>query len=391
MSSRLIAIWVVARREIVTRGRSKAFRISTGLLLLGLILGIAIPATLMRSTTHFTVAVVNDPGTEIRHAITVQAVSAGITVTSRPAASRSAAAGLVENGAASAAVIGTRELIWKNTENARLAQVLTSAVTQSVLSIRARDLGLTPAQLGGLLAAARPEVTRLHPKPDRGPQQIIALIGIILLFVAINFYGSYVLTGVVEEKTSRVVEVLLSRVRPADLLAGKVAGIGALGISQFAGLAIAAAAALAITRPPDLPAGTIPFIGSVVIWFIVGYSFYSLLYGALGALASRTEDAQAAAAPLTVFLMLAYFGAFATIASPQAWWVTAGSLFPPTAPIFMPLRTALTNVPAWQIATALALTIVAIIALVRIGGRIYRGAVLHTSGRLSLRQAWHIG
>lgn len=390
MSPRLTAIWVVARRELVTRGRSKAFRISTAVLLLGLIAGIAIPATLMRSTTHYTVAV-TDASAGIRTAITEQAASAGITVTIRPAANRAAAVALVETGAASAAVIGTRELIWKNTEISRLAQALTSAVAQSALSIRARDLGLTPAQLGSLLGTARPQVTRLHLRADRGPQQIIALIGIIMLFIAINFYGSYVLTGVVEEKTSRVVEVLLARVRPADLLAGKVAGIGALGISQFAGLAAAAAAVLTITRPPDLPAGTVSLIASVVVWFILGYSFYSLLYGALGALASRTEDAQAAAAPLTVFLMLAYFGAFATMASPQAWWVTAGSLFPPTAPIFMPLRTALTDVPAWQIATALALTIAAIVALIRIGGRIYRGAVLHTTGRLSLRQAWHIG
>lgn len=391
MISRLTAIWVVARRELVTRGRSKAFRISTAVLLLGLILGIVVPATFMRSTTHYTVALVTDTNPGLRSAITEQAASAGITVTVRPAAGRSAAVALVETSAASAAVIGTRELIWKSTENSRLAQVLTSAQALSLLSARARSLGLTHAQLGGLLAPAQPEITRLHPRPDRGPQQIIALIGIIMLFIAINFYGSYVLTGVVEEKTSRVVEVLLARVRPADLLAGKVAGIGALGIGQFAGLAAVAAAALAITRPPDLPAGTFAFIVGVVVWFILGYSFYSLLYGALGALASRTEDAQAAAAPLTVLLILTYLGAFAALANPEAWWVTAGSLFPPTAPIFMPLRTALTDVPAWQVAAGLALTIIAILALIRIGGRIYRGAVLHTSGRLSLRQAWHIG
>jgi ABC-2 type transport system permease protein len=101
-----------------------------------------------------------------------------------------------------------------------------------------------------------------------------------------------------------------------------------LGIGQSAALAAVAAVTQEITRPARLPAGTLPIIASVVLWFILGYSFYSVLYGAFGALASRTEDAQAAAAPLTGFMLLIYFGAFMTIASPAAWWVTAASLSP---------------------------------------------------------------
>jgi ABC-2 type transport system permease protein len=228
----------------------------------------------------------------------------------------------------------------------------------------------------------------LQPEPDRGPQTLIALVGMVLLFVALNFYGTYVLTGVVEEKSSRVVEVLLARVRPADLLAGKVLGIGLLGLGQFLALAVAAAVTLQIVQPPDLPSGTTPLIGIVVLWFVLGYSFYSVLYGALGSLASRTEDAQAAASPLTVVMLLAYFGAFSAVASPDAWWVTLGSLFPPTAPMFMPVRAGLTAVPAWQMALAVVLMALAIVALIRAGGRLYRGAVLHTAGRLRLRQAW---
>jgi ABC-2 type transport system permease protein len=109
---------------------------------------------------------------------------------------------------------------------------------------------------------------------------------------------------------------------------------------------------------------------------------------ALGALAARAEDAQVAAAPLTGFLLLAYFGAFSAMAKPSGWWITVASLFPPTAPIYMPLRAALTDVPAWQVAVAVLLMVLAILGLVRIGGRLYRGAVLHTAGRLRIRQAW---
>ncbi len=111
-------------------------------------------------------------------------------------------------------------------------------------------------------------------------------------------------------------------------------------------------------------------------------------YGALGSLASRTEDAQAAATPLTVVMLLAYFGAFSKVANPDASWATLGSLFPPTAPMFMPIRAGLTDVPAWQMALAVVLMGLAIAALVRVGGRLYKGAVLHTAGRMRLRQAW---
>jgi ABC-2 type transport system permease protein len=390
MRSRLRTIAVIAGREFVTRGRSKAFRISSALLLVGLVIGIVLPTSLNRSTNHFTVALVQ-ASTNVRNAISAQAAAAGITVTSRSAANRAAAVQRVETGRATAAVVGTQELIWKKAENARLAQVLTAALTQVDIGRRAHDLGIAPAQLDQLFAPTKPTLTLLHPQPNRGPQTIITLIGIILLFVALNFYGAYVLTGVVEEKSSRIVEVLLARTRPADLLVGKVSGIGLLGLSQFAGMGIVAAITLQITQPPNLPADATALITSVVVWFVLGYAFFSLLYGALGALASRSQDAQAATAPLTVFMMLIYFGAFASISSPRSWWVTAASLFPPTAPIFMPMRTALADVPAWQIAAAAILMVLAILALIRAGGRIYRGAVLHTGGRLGIRQAWHRG
>jgi len=171
--------------------------------------------------------------------------------------------------------------------------------------------------------------------------------------------------------------------------AGKVLGIGLLGIGQFLALAAVAAATLQIVKPPNLPSGTLPLIAIVVLWFVLGYGFYSVLYGAMGSLASRTEDAQTATAPLTTVMLLAYFGAFSAIGNPTAWWVTLGSLFPPTAPMFMPLRAGLTDVPAWQMAVAVVLMALAIVGMIQVGGRLYRGAVLHTAGRLRIVQAWH--
>jgi ABC-2 type transport system permease protein len=386
MRHNLHGVWVIALREMTVRARSKAFRVSSVVMLVSLILGIVVPAMALRDDDHHTVAVVG--AGDLSTAIAQQAAVAGLTVEVRVAGDRAAAVAMVRAESVEAAVAELDEVIWKNGADSDLAPVLGNAITQTMISRRAAATGLTPVGLAALLAPAAPTVTVLELEPDRTPQMIIALIGMILLFVALNFYGSYVLTGVVEEKSSRIVEVLLARIPASRLLAGKVAGIGLLGIGQFVALGVIAAVTLQIVRPPDLPPTTLPMIGGIVMWFVLGYAFYSVLYGAFGALASRVEDAQTAVAPLTAFLMLGYFGAFAILGNPDAWWVTAGSLFPPTAPMFMPLRAALTTVPAWQVAAAVALMLVAIPLLVRVGGRLYRGAVLHTAGRLNLRQAW---
>lgn len=387
MRQRLSTIWVIARREVVMRARSKAFRISTALLVVAMAAGIAIPVIVTRGPARYTVAVTSSAA-GLPAAIHAAAGAAGVTVAIRDVPSRAAGTALVESGAASAAVAGDRTVIWKSAVDKRLGPVLTTALAGVTIGRRAAAMGLTAAQAAALLAPARPAVTLLHPQPDRTPELAIAMVGMILLFTALNLYGSYVLTGVVEEKSSRVVEVLLARVQPADLLAGKVTGIGLLGIGQFALLGAVAAVTLQAVHPPRLPPGVALLIAGVVAWFILGYAFYSVLYGALGALASRTEDAQAAIAPVTVIMVLIYLSAFAAVTRPHAWWVTACSLFPPTAPIFMPLRTALTSVPAWQVAAAMILMIVSTAALMRVGGRVYRGAVLRMGQRVRLREAW---
>ena len=388
MRTRLAMIWTIARRDLSMRARSKAFRISSAVMLLGLVLGIVVPAYFLHNSTRYTVAVVTAGGGSLPAAVATQAAAAGITVEIRDVADRRAGVALVEAGTAQAAVL-PGEIVWRNAPDSRLAPVLNASVARVAVTIRAQALGLTSQQVSGLFAVVPPTITRLDPTPDRGPQTLIALLGMVLLFVALNFFGAYVLTGVVEEKASRVVEVLLARVRPADLLAGKVLGIGLLGIGQFFGLAAVAAVTLQIVRPPNLPSGTLPLIGIVVLWFVLGYGFYSVLYGAMGSLASRAEDAQAATAPLTAVMLLVYFGAFSAVGNPTAWWVTLGSLLPPTAPMFMPLRAGLTDVPAWQMVGAVVLMVLAIVGMIKAGGRLYRGAVLHTAGRLRIGQAWH--
>ena len=125
------------------------------------------------------------------------------------------------------------------------------------------------------------------------------------------------------------------------------------------------------------------------MWFVLGYALYAMVYGALGALASRTEDAQSVAAPVTYVLVAAFWASFMAIsANPDSAWSQLLSLFPATAPLAMPGRIALGAAAWWEPLLAVALTLAAIAGLVVLAGRVYTGGVLHTGPRLKLRDAW---
>jgi ABC-2 type transport system permease protein len=381
-------LMLVARRELAVRVRSTAFRLSTIILLAATVAGIAIAAALLGHTQRFTVAVTAQAPPAVAAAVRADGNTAGLQVTVVTAAGRAAAVRSVEQGHVAAAVAAGGEIIWKANPNSALQPVLNAAVQQAIITQRAASLGLSADATAQLLAPVRVPLTQLHSQSQRTARTIIAYISVLLLYLAIAVYGGYVLTGVVEEKSSRVVEVLLSRVPPASLLGGKIAGIGLAALAQFLAVAAAAMATLLLTRPSGLPPGTYTAIPALVVWFVLGFAFYSMLYGSLGSLASRAEDAQAAAAPVIALIAGIYVLAIMAMANPGAGWVTIVSMLPPTAPIIMPLRAALVTVPAWQMVAAIALMLTAIYLLFRAGGRLYQNAVLRTGARLRLREAW---
>jgi len=197
-----------------------------------------------------------------------------------------------------------------------------------------------------------------------------------------------VLTGVLEEKASRVVEVLLARVPARAVLAGKIAGIGLLGLAQIAVIALAALVTVAIVGSIHLPAVRGGVLAWALVWFVLGYALYATMYGALGSLGSRTEDAQSVAGPATVVLLVAYFASFFMIAQPASAAAKAVSYFPLTAPLAMPGRIAMGATAWWEPVFAAVLTLATIIGLVLLAGRIYTNAILHSGPRLSLKDAW---
>jgi len=210
----------------------------------------------------------------------------------------------------------------------------------------------------------------------------------LVLFFAISTYGATVLSGVVEEKSSRTVEVLLARMPARNLLAGKIVGIGLLGLAQIAAIAVVALVAASLTDSFDVPAVRGSVLVWAVVWFVLGYALFATVFGTLGSLASRTEDASSVTGPVTILLVLGFMVSFAAIGSADTTWAQMVSWLPITAPLAMPNRMAMGAATWWDPLVAVPLTLATIAGLVVLGGRIYTRAILHTGATLSLGEAW---
>jgi ABC-2 type transport system permease protein len=218
---------------------------------------------------------------------------------------------------------------------------------------------------------------------------VIANVGVIFLFISIFSFGYWVLSGVIEEKQSRVVEVVLSTVRPRDLLMGKVFGIGVLGLAQLLVLIVTALVAANVVGRFELPPTTLPALVQLIIWFVLGYVLYSTLFGVLGALASRMEEASNVTMPIQFLAMGSYFLAILVVLrDPESLVARLASFFPPAAPMVVPMRAALDGIEWWEVLLSIGVTVAFIYGLFVVGARIYSGAVLKTGGRTRLRDAW---
>jgi ABC-2 type transport system permease protein len=197
-----------------------------------------------------------------------------------------------------------------------------------------------------------------------------------------------VLQGVVEEKSSRVVEVVLGAVAPRHLLAGKIFGIGALGLIQVLLIAFTGLMAMQFAEGVDLPPVTVGAVGVVLMWFVLGFAFYASGYAVAGSLVSNNEDAQNASFPLTLLLMAGYFVSGSALGGgADTALLRILSIVPPFSPMVMPLRQVAGEAAPWEVALAVALMLLAIAVMIRIGGRVYSGALLRTGGRAKLRDA----
>jgi ABC-2 type transport system permease protein len=213
-------------------------------------------------------------------------------------------------------------------------------------------------------------------------------VGLIALLTVLLFYGQAVAQGVTEEKSSRVLELLLTTLSPRTLLTGKVLGIGLLGLAQ---LLLAGGTALVAGRlagGAGLPPAAPETIALVVLWFVLGYAFYSVAFAAAGALVSRQEDLQSATTPITVALIVAFYLALIVAnGNPNAPIAQIAAFLPPFAPMVVPTRVVLGDMNALGLIAAVVVDLTATAALIVLAGRIYERAILQIGAPVKLRLA----
>lgn len=381
--------WLVALREMRERSRSRAFQISMVVMVVVVLVAIIVPALLDKGPGTKHVGVTGSVPTGLAQVLQAQGKAAGGTIRVRTYGTLASGEDAVRAGKVDLLVVNGRRLEWRRQTDDQLKAVVVGALQLVEVQQRAATAGIDQAALQALLAPVQITNVELGSVAGRTPDdETAAFIMAVLLLIALSTYGNLVLSGVVEEKSSRVVEVLLARMPARALLAGKVAGIGLLGLAQFGVIALVALIATKSVDSVDIPAARGSVIAWAVVWFVLGYALYAMAYGALGSLASRPEDAQSAAGPVMAVMLVAYVSAFAAVGKPESGIAQLASFLPPTAPLAMPTRIAMGATAWWEPVAAAVLAVAAIAALVQFGGRVYAGAVLHAGPAVRLRDAW---
>ena len=383
--------WEIARRDFVQRAKSKVFLIST-VTIVFLVLSVGpLIATATGNDPPQEIGVVGDLEADFESAARGAAAEFDLEVRFTEFGSVGEGEEALRNRDVRVVLTPDRELIWREEPS----QVLTAIVSSAVQSIERNqiiaELGLTPEESEALLVPAPLAGRSLEtPDPETEPRRIAAMGGSILLYAAILMFGQFVMLGVLEEKSNRVVEVVLSRVRPHQILVGKVFGIGLLGLAQLVVLSVSVVLMLNFI---DINGVDLAGIGTgmfawIVFWFVLGYAFFSVLYATMGALISRQEDAQSVGFIPVILMLPGYFFSLIAASDPEVLMVRLFSFIPPMSTMVMPIRASVTDVPVWEIALSIALILAATYGMVRFGARVYRGAVLQIGAKVRIRDAW---
>lgn len=269
--------------------------------------------------------------------------------------------------------------------------ILVGAIQARALEEAVLEMGGDPDDLRQALEAAQPtiESPSLSDEERYGPAYGVAMVALIVLLIALISGCNMIAMGVVEEKSSRVVELLLATIKPTQLLAGKILGVGVYGLVQVA--VIGGALALALTSLGLTDEIEISLGGTLVlliVWFLLGYAVFALLFGAFASLVSRQEDIGAVTTPLSFLVVTPYYVAlFLVPEQPDSSLVAWLSQIPFLSPFMMPIRSAMGSVTGWEMALAILITLATIPALVWLAARLYQRGVLHMGGRLKVRDA----
>lgn len=385
------AIGLVAGREIGERVRDRSFLLSIAVFL-GLIALFTFVPRVLGGPDRYTVGFADADGEALAAAVAEQAGD-DAEVEVRGFDDAAAAESALEGGDVDAVLSGD-EIVVDAALPGELRQLVQRASAQRRVYEGFAERGVGADQVTALLDPPPLPVRTLVAGADPDVADAtagFAAVVILVLYGQLLGYGIGVASGIVEEKQTRVVEVLLSTLRPAQLLAGKVLGIGLVGLLQLAiqaGLAFALVVGAGVFDPPP---GTAAALAWTLTWFVLGYALYASAFAIVGALCARQEQLQNAATPLSLLILGSLFAAFAANNDPTSTVARVAGLLPPTAPMVMPVRLIRGAAAPWEVALAVGLVLAAIVALIALAGRVYSGGALQVTTRVRLRQALRAG
>ena len=385
---------VVAGRDFHVRLRDRGFVISTGITITVLTGFILFRAYALRPDA-FTVGTVGDDVLAGR--VDDLADRSGFDLTVIPLPDEDAADRALQGGEVQAVIVGGVDDVRDGAATLRVLRAPPPLVDQLV---QAAAIGLRIDRV--LVDEGVPEGTVedlqdqhpvnvspiVPPDPNRSSKAQIAFVAVLLLYGQLFGYGIWVATGVIEEKSARVVEVLLSAIRPRQLMGGKIAGIGVLGLLQLACIATYAITLGTLTGVLEITGNSIAAAGLTVGWFILGFAFYASMFAVAGALVSRMEELQNAIVPINLLVFSSFFISVGALQDPDSTNAVVASLLPISSPLAMPVRMLLGSAGIWQVVASLAILIGSTALLIPLAARVYAGAVLRTRAKVKIRDAW---
>jgi ABC-2 type transport system permease protein len=398
--SQMHLVRIIARREFVMRVKSKAFLVAMGVTVLLLVGFIVVPTLGGDDTDTIKIGVLAGQAEQLQAAVeqipgTVGGDMADDVIEFTSFDSQKAAEQALSDGDIQVLLTGDNEVTLNRSgffSSSRVPGIVTVAAQVLRLQEASVASGLPVEELVSLTQSPL-EIAVLEGEGSDPIRTIIAYIGMMATYMAILLYGSWTLSGVVEEKASKVVETIVSTLRPRYLLAGKVIGIGGLAILQMSVFATAGVIAVKATGALDnlgaasqgLPNDSLAMLA---LWFVVGFFLYNTLFAAAGALINRIDDAQMANMPLALVAIASILASSAALGDPTGTTAQVATYFPLSAPFVVPIRYALKAIEGWEIALSLILTLSFAVLAIRAAGRIYEGAILRSGGRVKLREAW---
>src|SRR5438094_1539060 len=402
-------IWAIVRREFVERVRTRWFWV--GALLGPVLFGVVffLSGQLGRGGGLKRIAVVDATATQVGARIAEQLGRSGNWATEVPAAP-----GAIDSLTAQVrakrldgflivtdAALDSGKVEYRGANVFAGKGALQRPVGEALTVVRLQRVGVDPRLVARASIPLRLETCKISRGTTCGETAAqsfsLAYFMGIILYTAILLYGINVMSSVLEEKTTRIVEVLVSSLRPFELMAGKVLGVGAVSILQFLIWGVGARLLLARRASPVAASDAadeifqVPHVSGATLaifmaYFLGGFFLYSAMFAAVGAMSSTEQEARQAQQPVAWLLVLSFISMFALLNDPNSTLAVTLSLVPLSSPIAMPVRWAAGNIPGYEIALSLVILVGSIIGVTWTAARIYRVGILMTGKRPNLRE-----